>query len=188
MVKARLRSIVRDQIRFLDDAYIFESNLRIFEAVCRLPEYRSADRIFLYCSMEREVDTAAIRAHAEKEGKLVAFPRVFGGGKMDFAIVDGLPEQFFGIPQPSSELPAIVPGEGDLILVPALCYDEDGFRLGQGGGYYDRFLAGCPAVTAGLGRGRLLVRRLPRQIHDVPVSILITEEITTRLPKEPRGE
>lgn len=188
MEKARLRSIVREQIRLLDDAYIFESDRRIFEAVCRLPEYRRAGRVFLYCSVEREIDTAAIRAHAEKEGKLVAFPRVYGGGRMDFAGVDGLPAMFFGIPQPSADLPAIVPRKGDIMLVPALCYDVDGYRLGQGGGYYDRFLADCPAVTVGLGRERLMLRRLPRQMHDVPVSILITEDRITRLPKEPRGE
>jgi hypothetical protein len=99
MDKARLRSIVREQIRLLDDDYVIQSNRRIFEAVCRLPEYRRADRIFLYCSVEREIDTAAIRAHAENEGKLVAFPRVYGGGRMDFAAVDGLPAQFFGIPR-----------------------------------------------------------------------------------------
>jgi 5-formyltetrahydrofolate cyclo-ligase len=74
MEKARLRSLVREQIRLLDDPYIVHSDKRIFEAVCRLPEYRSANRIFIYCSTEREIDTAAVGASARDEGKLVAYP------------------------------------------------------------------------------------------------------------------
>jgi 5-formyltetrahydrofolate cyclo-ligase len=182
MEKARLRALVEEQMRQMDPQYREESDRGILEAVCRLPEYQSARRIFTYFSVGREVDTAAIMARAASDGKLVAVPRVYGGGRMDFAAADCLTGQFCGIPQPEAEAPAIVPEAEDLLLVPALCYDVAGFRLGRGGGYYDRFLVPCAALSAGLCRAALLQRRLPREAHDRPVSILITEEKTTRLP------
>jgi 5-formyltetrahydrofolate cyclo-ligase len=185
--KARLRALVEEQMRQLDAQSIAESDRGILEAVCRLPEYRSARRIFTYFSVGREVDTAAIMARAASDGKLVAVPRVYGGGRMDFAAAECLTGQFCGIPQPEADAQALLPEWDDLLLVPALCYDEEGFRLGRGGGYYDRFLVPCAALSVGLCRSALLRPRLPREAHDRPVSILITEKKTTRLLKEPRN-
>jgi 5-formyltetrahydrofolate cyclo-ligase len=186
MEKTRLRTLVEEQMQRLEPSYIAESDEGILASVCLLPEYQSARRIFTYFSVGREVDTAAIMARAAADGKLVAVPRVYGGGRMDFAAAECLTGRFCGIPQPETEAPALLPEAEDLLLVPALCYDEDGFRLGRGGGYYDRFLVPCAALSVGLCRAALLRRRLPREAHDRPVSILITEEKTTRLPKEPR--
>jgi 5-formyltetrahydrofolate cyclo-ligase len=66
----------------------------------------------------------------------------------------------------------------DLIIVPCLGYDEDCYRLGLGGGFYDRFLAGQPkALKIGLAFGDGLVKRgLPREPHDIPLDEIITEE------------
>ena len=77
---------------------------------------------------------------------------------MDFADISGGTHLArFGIPEPEASLPAAEPAEGDIIVVPALCCAPDGRRQGQGGGYYDRFLARYPGVTSAcLARERLL--------------------------------
>ena len=56
-----------------------------------------------------------------------------------------------------------------MVLVPAVCYDRSRFRLGQGGGYYDRYLSGYGGATVGLCRDALLLERVPRERHDLPV-------------------
>ena len=72
--------------------------------------------------------------------------------------------------------PVIAPEKLDLVIVPALAYDLAGFRLGYGGGYYDRFLTGTQAFKAGLARERLIMDMLPRESHDIAVDSVITEE------------
>jgi len=69
------------------------------------------------------------------------------------------------------------PGEIDLILVPALCYDRRRFRLGQGGGYYDRYLANYRGRTVGLCRDLVLQDALPREATDLPVGLVLTESM-----------
>jgi len=80
-----------------------------------------------------------------------------------------------GIPAPAGTAPVIAPETLDLIIVPALTYDRAGFRLGYGGGYYDRYLFGIPAFTLGLARERLIEAELPKEPHDVAVKCVITE-------------
>ena len=64
-----------------------------------------------------------------------------------------------------------------LCLVPALCYDWKGYRLGYGKGYYDRFLPlACNAVKIALCRAALLEPVLPRECHDVRADFVLTED------------
>ena len=82
-----------------------------------------------------------------------------------------------GIPAPPDTAQVMAPEYFDLILVPALMYDRAGYRIGYGGGYYDRFLSGVGAFTIGLARERLLMDRLPREAHDIAVRCIVTEEM-----------
>jgi 5-formyltetrahydrofolate cyclo-ligase len=124
--KTELRAAVREQIRLLDGSYIEDSDRAILERLRALPEWKAAPRVYAYFSVGREVDTAGIISLALESGKEVALPRVYGGGVMDFALLDELPERVFGIPQPAGGAPALRPGEGELLLVPALCFDAGG--------------------------------------------------------------
>ena len=67
-------------------------------------------------------------------------------------------------------------GEIDLALVPAVCYDRRGYRLGFGGGYYDRWLADFAGFRVGLCRAAVLQERVPTEAHDSRVDLLLTEE------------
>ena len=96
---------------------------------------------------------------------------------MDFAdISGGTRPARFGIPEPEASLPAAEPAAGDIIVVPALCCAPDGRRQGQGGGYYDRFLARYPGVTSAcLAREALLDENVPEAWNDVRPDYVITE-------------
>jgi len=95
--------------------------------------------------------------------------------------LDRLHPAMLGIPAPPETAPIMPPDEIDLIIVPALAYDTKGYRLGHGGGYYDRYLFGIPAYTVGLARERLIKAELPRQPHDIAVRCVITEDKVRRI-------
>ena len=99
---------------------------------------------------------------------------------------DRLTPARFGIPEPDESCPALSHADltNALILVPALAFDEAGYRLGWGGGYYDRFLdnlreADIPVATVGLVFSACRAELLPREDHDIPVHTVIDERRIT---------
>ena len=84
----------------------------------------------------------------------------------------------FGISEPGEDCPLMAKEDIDLILVPAVCYDRRGYRLGFGGGYYDRWLEHFSGFRVGLCRKAVLQETVPTEAHDSRVDLLITEEET----------
>lgn len=68
------------------------------------------------------------------------------------------------------------PGSASVILVPGLAFDREGNRLGHGLGYYDQLLNGMSGTKIGLTFSFQLVEAIPREAHDIPVDMVITEE------------
>ena len=90
--------------------------------------------------------------------------------------LDELAPSMLGIPAPPDTAKLLAPEELDLIFVPALAYDAFGYRIGYGGGYYDRYLHDLSAYTVGLARERLLREILPVEPHDIAVKCVIMED------------
>ena len=92
----------------------------------------------------------------------------------------------FGIPEPDGSCPVLAGSDFSraLILVPALAFDGEGYRLGYGGGYYDRFLAALresaiPHTAVGLAYSVCRAAALPREAHDIPIHIILDERSKT---------
>lgn len=134
--------------------------------------------ILLYFGVGREPDTSQLFEPLTRLGIELALPRCLPDGQMEARRYLG-PERLipgsFGIPEPDETCPIIDREKLSLILVPGLCFDEQGFRLGHGGGYYDRYLAGASGATVALCRDRLLFPALPVESHDRPVDLILTE-------------
>jgi 5-formyltetrahydrofolate cyclo-ligase len=81
----------------------------------------------------------------------------------------------FGVLQPPASAPRVVLNSVDAVLLPALAFDEQGVRLGYGGGFYDRLLPGFAGLTVGVIWSDLIVPRLPSEAHDVRAGWLATE-------------
>jgi 5-formyltetrahydrofolate cyclo-ligase len=90
----------------------------------------------------------------------------------------------FGIQEPQPDCPAIAPSEAALVLVPALGCDHQGFRLGYGGGYYDRFLARYSLPTLGICFSEFVFPELPRDAWDQPLGGIVTELGIRLIPRE----
>lgn len=181
--KRAARRTLRAQIAALDEKELEKSDEAIYNNLSALPELREARRVFLYLSVRREVDTRRLIRSLLEEGKTVALPVSLPEGQMFFAeyepgnLTDG---SVVPIPEPDADAPRLEPEDGDLILVPALTFDLTGYRLGQGGGYYDRFLSAHDLFSVGLARDRLLLEEVPREAHDCAVRCLVTESRVLR--------
>jgi len=136
--------------------------------------------VMAYWPIRGEVDPLPWVRRLWRQGLEVAFP-VVEKGKGLIARRTRSPQDFvrgaFGIMEPASTCPAVAPEEIHTVLVPAVAYDTRGFRLGYGGGYYDRFLPTLlpSAELVGLTYEELLVEQLPVDRHDHPVRWIVTE-------------
>ena len=113
-------------------------------------------------------------------GVVVAWPRVAGPGQLSFHgldSVDDLISGWKGILEPPAGRAALITDDLDLLLVPGICFDPLGGRLGQGGGFYDRLLVSHPAVHAvGIAFQGQMRSVVPVEPHDAQVDGLVTEE------------
>ncbi|MBQ3065692.1 MAG: 5-formyltetrahydrofolate cyclo-ligase [Clostridia bacterium] len=147
--------------------------------------YRFAKALLLYAPLEGEIDCMPIARRALEDGKLVAFPRCGSEeGRMDYHVVSSLDELesgTYGILEPSSDAPVCdFSAQGNLMhpvcIVPGLVFDTDGYRVGYGKGYYDRYLASFTGVRVGLVYTDFLLPQIPRGRYDLAVDILVTEK------------
>ena len=174
--KIKLRNIVLREHFSRSPDMRKKSDELLFGNLFSLPEYISAESIFIFVGMYWEPETEIVIKKALSEGKTVAVPRCGRGGAMDARIINSfeeLSEGRFSIPEPSSQNEVLE--NPDLIIVPALCYDKKGNRLGRGGGFYDRYLKEHKSFSIGLCRDFMLRNDIPTESRDVPVSALITE-------------
>ncbi len=151
----------------------------IFTQLAALEVYRQAKTIFLYCSTPEEVGTGLLMADALRTGKRVCVPLCTDAyGVMEareIPDVSALSPGRFGILEPPHDAPVVLPEEICLCIVPCLAADRAGFRLGYGGGYYDRFLRGTQAKKAVLCAECCLFDALPVGKHDMRCNIVVTE-------------
>ena len=153
-------------------------NQEITRSVLASAQYQRAHTIFVYWSTADEIDTHAIVADAWKQGKCVCVPKCLPGHRMEprqIASADDLTEECFGIPEPGAHCQQILPEEIQLCVVPALACDALGYRLGYGGGFYDRFLPQTPAYRIALCAQARILQRVPIQEHDIRCDCIITE-------------
>jgi len=178
-IKKKLREKIRAQIRTFSPEEKARSDARIFRAVLSLPLYQRAKVIFVYVSLDWEIDTRALIQDALLEGKTVAVPKCLPGGRMEvYRLKDfhQLKAQTLGILEPEEGEDKIAEERLELALIPCLSCTKDGIRLGQGGGYYDRFLAGKKRLfKLALCRESLLSKNLPCEAHDIRMDAVLTE-------------
>ena len=142
--KKALRSEVRAAERALSPRYRASSNAGINARLLALPEFAIAQTVFAFVGTAREIDTRSFLAETLRRGKRLCVPLCTGPGIMELrriASFDDLAPGANGIPEPKADCPAVSSDEIDFAVIPCVSCDREGHRLGQGGGFYDRFLA-----------------------------------------------
>lgn len=145
--------------------------------------YKDADTIFVFISKDIEVDTSEIVKQAFADGKKVAAPRCNTEDKlMDYYYIssyDDLVKGSYDLMEPDiNKCEKVTDLTSGVCMVPGLVYDREGYRLGFGKGYYDRFLINFSGVTIGVCYSRCVEQELPRGFYDKPIDLVVTEKYT----------
>lgn len=188
----REKSYLRRQIRSLRDSLdpterILKSQV-IFERMASSQWFGRAQTVLFYASFGSEVETWEMMDASRKMGKRIGLPRVEeGSGDLHiFEVRDAATELlpgYKGIWEPvEDEDRRLRLDQIDLVLVPGLAFDLKGYRLGYGGGYYDRLLArwGGSRLSVGLAFDVQVVEELPVSGQDFRLSLVLTETRTIR--------
>lgn len=172
--KKKLRKIYKKKRAAIPAGEHAERSATLCEKIIALPEFRQAQTIFCYIAFNHEIETHSLITHSLKAGKRVCVP-VIDGRQMIAAHITGLDamqKNTYGILEPTRIIP--IPGdEIDIIIVPALAFNALGYRLGYGGGFYDRFLDDYTGITIGPVLKELLIHDLIPDSHDLPVTHLL---------------
>ncbi|WP_161878540.1 5-formyltetrahydrofolate cyclo-ligase [Alkalibacterium sp. MB6] len=157
------------------------------------PMWKEAKRIGVTVSGEKEWDTHSIIKRAWKEDKQVFVPKsIHSSRELHFyhlTSFDQLETGYFNLQEPLTDQTERVNAEEiDLLIVPGLLFTLSGYRIGFGGGFFDRFLVDFPNTTLSLVHTNQLVESFPIEAHDVPVDYIVTENewLETGLNKEMR--
>ncbi|MCC5889500.1 MAG: 5-formyltetrahydrofolate cyclo-ligase [Alkalibacterium sp.] len=143
--------------------------------------WQEAECIGLTVSGEGEWDTRAIMEKAWSEGKRVCVPKSIHNERAlhfyELTSFDQLEKGYFGIEEPQTDKTVRCEKEAiDLLIVPGLVFLASGYRIGYGGGFFDRFLKDFTKPTVSLLHSNQIVESFPIETHDVPVDFLLTEE------------
>ena len=140
-MKKELRQTVLNQMKKLTGKEKEQADNWLTQHLLSSVAYQKAQVIATYLSMPHEVSTAAFIKQAQLDGKRVLVPKTYGQGRMIFVDYDEsrLQKSSFGLMEPISE-EDVDKTEIDLIHVPGVVFNSQGFRIGYGGGYYDRYL------------------------------------------------
>ena len=181
--KQELRRIFRKRLVSLSKAKRFNYDSMIFDKLLSLPALCESEMVMTYLSFSLEVDTSVFARKVLEEGKRLVVPKVSiePRGLMAceiHSLDEGLVRNSYGILEPDDmHTVPVPPGDIGLHVIPGLAFDRGGYRLGHGGGYYDRFLkvVSKDASLVGICYNCQVTEELPRDSWDMPVECLITE-------------
>ena len=179
--KKILRKEMKERLQTLPKEMYEHRSYIIAQKVFKDPLWQSAQSVGITISSPPEVDTFQIIRKAWDEGKQIVIPKCLPKErKMDFRQLerfDQLESVYSGLLEPiESKTNLVELNDIDLLIVPGIAFDSAGFRMGFGGGYYDRFLQSFKGNTVSLAFSDQIVSNLPKEDHDIPVEKVITDE------------
>ncbi|TLG77075.1 5-formyltetrahydrofolate cyclo-ligase [Culicoidibacter larvae] len=165
---------LRDKAKAIRDAIPIDKRKQWSQQICQQiycdPIFNNGQIIAIFWPIGSEVDVLPL---LYQSGKRFVFPRVQGKQMVFAEMTDEHKVGFFGQREPHLLQAAVTP---DVVVVPLLAFTESGYRLGYGGGYYDRYLADVKLPTIGVAFDVQKVEELPIESFDVAIDRIITEK------------
>lgn len=184
-IKKEMRARAKEMRRSMSPEIKQSLDRKIKNKLLNLWAVREAHTVLCYVSTEIEVNTRGLITDLLKMGKRVAVPRCESdNGDMDFYYINSLSELSsgsFGVEEPDPQKNIMVgQTEGSVCIVPAFMFDKNGYRLGYGKGYYDRYLSRYKGATIGVCYSENLQQELYHGKYDRAVELVVTDrEILT---------
>jgi 5-formyltetrahydrofolate cyclo-ligase len=178
------KTLIRDESKAFRQNLSFDEKQRLDRKIANrllnLWYFREVDLLLTYVSNSIEVDTKFIIQQALAQGKRVAVPRCVDGTRnLEFYLINSLEvlaTGSFGLLEPPvNTCEKLTDFSGALCIVPALAFDPNGYRLGFGKGYYDRFLSNSNFKTIGICYDNCIFNELPHGKYDRKVNMIVTE-------------
>ncbi len=175
VIRKRMKQLRADMTR----TERFEKSMQIFEKLITVPEFKRADRIYTYVSMDNEIDTIMLIDYSLSIEKRVFVPRV-SGKDMEFYEISDISELspgYMGIYEPDINGKEPDYSRTGFMCMPGLAFDRSYNRIGYGGGFYDRYLSvENKLYKAALAYEAQLLESIPAQDGDVRPDMIVTEE------------
>ena len=187
--KSDLRQAYLQKRRLITEEQKRINDKKLCAAIVNSVSYKYYDTLLFYAAKPDEPDLSEAAKKALSDGKRVAYPRcVPGERRMVFHYITGL-EQLksgsYGIMEPDETNPVFDPGATScsVCFIPAVITDKNGYRIGYGGGYYDRFLSAYGGASATVVYSDFIVKSVPHGKYDAAADMIITEGGITRIVK-----
>jgi len=176
-MKAELRKKILQEMKTLSQEQKQAMDRVLTERFLKHPFYQEAKVIATYLSFPHEFQTQELIKRMLKDGKKVLIPKTYPKGRMEFVVYDPkqLAKTSFGLLEPQGDLEVVEPSQIDLIHVPGLAFTTEGYRIGYGGGYYDRYLEHFAGHTMSTIYP-CQVQEFNLENHDIPVQEVLTYE------------
>ena len=181
-VKLELRKLLLSKRNSFTKDYRTRAGNTVCENPQLLKQLNTAETVLCYMSIGSELPTDGIMAYCLKNGIRIAAPVCIGENILFRYInsTDDLESGSFSVPEPKAYcIPAEITPTA-VCITPAVCYNENGFRIGYGKGYYDRFFAQNKCIKIGLCYEELITEFSPDD-NDVAVDMIVTEHRFRRL-------
>ena len=176
-MKSELRKQVLQEMKAIPQKQKNTMDRALTDRLLHHPFYQEAKVIATYLSFPHEFQTQGLIDQALRDGKKVLIPKTYPKGRMEFVVYD--PQQLvktsFGLLEPQGNLEVVDTSQIDLIHVPGLAFTTEGYRIGYGGGYYDRYLENF----AGHSLSTIYpcqVQEFNSEDHDIPVQEVLIDE------------
>ncbi|WP_217181911.1 5-formyltetrahydrofolate cyclo-ligase [Streptomyces sp. AC495_CC817] len=190
--KRALRAELRERRQLLSEAQRADAAAAIARRLDALVDELGARSVSCFLSTTTEPGTREFVTAAVRRGIRVLLPITRADGLLDWAVAtddDEIAEGLYGLPEPTGEvLGPIAVNDVDLMIIPAAAVDRTGMRMGWGRGYFDKTIGSmekCPPVYAVVYDSEIL-DSLPREVHDQPVTGVVTPTQTLILSPERR--
>ena len=176
-MKAELRKKIFQEMKTLSQEQKQAMDQVLTERFLQHPFYQEAKTIATYLSFPHEFQTQELIEQALKGGKKVLIPKTYPKGRMEFVVYhpQQLAKTSFGLLEPQGDLEVVEPSQIDLIHVPGLAFTTEGYRIGYGGGYYDRYLEHFAGHTMSTIYP-CQVQEFNSENHDIPVQEVLIDE------------
>lgn len=179
VIKRELRQRFRSIRENMNENEKKQLDFKIFQRLCSFEKYKKAKTILIFVSTKIEVDTIKIIEQAFRDKKNVAVPKCLDKrGTMAFFIIksmDELKKASFDLLEPDIEAsPKLVDFSDSICILPGFAFDSNGYRIGFGKGYYDRFLQKYSGIKIGICYNSCITAELPHGRYDVTADYVIT--------------
>ncbi len=178
MSKTALRNAMKKKLLAMGELDYSAFSAEIKNQLTTSLEWEAAKTVGITISTGREVDTKEVIEEGWRQQKRIVVPKCFPDRKelkfFEITSFDELEDSFYSLKEPITTMtPFVSKEEIDLLIVPGIVFDKRGYRIGYGGGYYDRYLSNYQNKTVSLAFSFQILKEIPNETYDIPVEKII---------------